>query len=66
MILNPVGKAKSMVLTEEGERRCRELFESTFVSADDAHQRVDLLIPPTLCELRRAASYAGSFGAQGS
>lgn len=30
MILNPVGKAKSVVLTEEGEKRCRELFEKHF------------------------------------
>ena len=30
MILDPVGKAKSVVLTEEGERRCKELFEKHF------------------------------------
>ena len=30
MILNPVGKAKSVMLTEEGEKRCRELFEKHF------------------------------------
>jgi hypothetical protein len=32
MILNPVGKAKSVVLTEEGEKRCEELFEKFFGS----------------------------------
>jgi hypothetical protein len=26
-ISDPVGKAKSVILTEEGEKRCRELFE---------------------------------------
>ena len=30
MILNPVGNAKSAVLTEEGERRCEELFRKHF------------------------------------
>lgn len=30
MILNPVGKAKSVVLTEEGEKRCEELFRRHF------------------------------------
>jgi len=30
MILDPVGKAKSVVLTEEGEKRCEELFRSHF------------------------------------
>lgn len=30
MILNPVGKAKSVVLTEEGAKRSRELFLTHF------------------------------------
>jgi hypothetical protein len=30
MILNPVGKTKSVVLTEEGEKRCEELFRKHF------------------------------------
>jgi len=30
MILNPVGKAKSVVLTEEGAKRCEELFREYF------------------------------------
>ena len=30
LIGNPVGKAKSVVLTDEGEKRCRELFEKHF------------------------------------
>jgi hypothetical protein len=30
MILDPVGKAKSVVLTEQGERRCEELFHKHF------------------------------------
>jgi hypothetical protein len=30
MILDPVGKAKSVVLTEEGEKRCEELFFKHF------------------------------------
>jgi hypothetical protein len=30
LILDPVGKAKSVVLTEEGEKRSRELFEQYF------------------------------------
>ena len=30
MIHNPVGKAKSVVLTEEGLRRAKELFEAMF------------------------------------
>lgn len=30
MILDPVGKAKSVVLTEEGEKRCEELFGRLF------------------------------------
>ena len=30
MIFDPVGKAKSVVLTEESEKRCRELFRKHF------------------------------------
>lgn len=30
MILDPVGKAKSVVLTEEGEKRCEKLFSQHF------------------------------------
>ena len=30
IILDPVGKAKSVVLTEEGEKRCGELFFKHF------------------------------------
>jgi hypothetical protein len=30
MIHNPVGKAKSVILTEEGLRRSKELFEAMF------------------------------------
>jgi hypothetical protein len=30
MILDPVGKAKSVMLTEEGEKRCEELFFKLF------------------------------------
>ena len=30
MILNPIGKAKSVVLTEEGETRSKELFKQHF------------------------------------
>jgi hypothetical protein len=30
LISNPVGKAKSVVLTEDGEKRCRELFQKHF------------------------------------
>ena len=30
MIFDPVGKAKSVVLTEEGEKRCGELFRKHF------------------------------------
>jgi Domain of unknown function (DUF6429) len=33
MISDPVGKAKSVVLTGEGERRCKELFEKHFCSS---------------------------------
>ena len=33
MILNPVGKAKSVALTEEGQKRCEELFRQHFCSA---------------------------------
>jgi Mn-dependent DtxR family transcriptional regulator len=33
MILNPVGKAKSVVLTEQGEKRCEELFLKHFCSS---------------------------------
>lgn len=33
MILDPVGKAKSVVLTEEGEKRCEELFRKHFGSS---------------------------------
>ncbi len=29
-ISNPVGKAKSVILTDEGVRRCEELFEQHF------------------------------------
>jgi len=32
MILDPVGKAKSVVLTAEGEQRCEELFRRHFCS----------------------------------
>ena len=34
MILDPVGKAKSVVLTEEGEKRCEELFRKLFSSSE--------------------------------
>ena len=34
MILNPVGKAKSVVLTPEGEKRCGELFRRHFCSSE--------------------------------
>ena len=34
MILDPVGKAKSVVLTEEGEQRSREIFDRLFCSSD--------------------------------
>ncbi len=34
MILDPVGKAKSVVLTAEGEQRSRELFEKLFCSSE--------------------------------
>ncbi|MDF1853703.1 MAG: DUF6429 family protein [Verrucomicrobiales bacterium] len=34
MILDPVGKAKSVVLTEEGEKRCEELFRKLFASSE--------------------------------
>lgn len=34
MILNPVGKAKSVVLTDEGEQRCKELFQRHFCFPD--------------------------------
>ena len=30
MLLDPVGKAKSVILTEAGEKRCEELFRSRF------------------------------------
>ena len=30
MILDPVGKAKSVVLTEKGEKLCEELFRKHF------------------------------------
>src|ERR1035438_10231691 len=33
MILNPVGNAKSVVLTEQGEKRCEELFLKHFCSS---------------------------------
>jgi hypothetical protein len=33
MICDPVGKAKSVVLTEEGMKRCEELFRKHFCSA---------------------------------
>jgi hypothetical protein len=32
MIRDPVGKAKSVVLTEEGQKRCKEMFEKFFCS----------------------------------
>jgi Domain of unknown function (DUF6429) len=32
---NPVGKAKSVVLTEEGVRQAEALFEKHFVAEDD-------------------------------
>ena len=33
LIQDPVGKAKSVVLTEEGEKRSRELFQKYFARA---------------------------------
>ena len=33
MILDPVSKAKSVVLTEQGEKRCEELFRKHFSSS---------------------------------
>jgi hypothetical protein len=33
MICDPVGKAKSVVLTEEGEKRSRELFQQHFLQS---------------------------------
>ena len=35
MIFDPVGKAKSVLLTEEGEKRCEELFRMHFVPPTD-------------------------------
>ena len=35
MILNPVGKAKSVVLTEEGEEKSRALFRAMFCRGGD-------------------------------
>jgi len=32
MIENPVGKAKSLTLTEQGEKRCKELFRRHFAA----------------------------------
>ena len=32
MIENPVGKAKSLTLTEQGEKRCEELFRRHFAA----------------------------------
>ena len=34
MINDPVSKAKSVVLTAEGEKRCEELFRNHFCSPD--------------------------------
>ena len=36
LIGDPVGKAKSVLLTEEGERRSRELFQQMFGRADQS------------------------------
>jgi len=33
LISDPIGKAKSVVLTEEGEKRSRELFEKHFAQS---------------------------------
>ena len=33
MILDPVGKAKSVILTEEGAKRCEQLFMKHFGQA---------------------------------
>lgn len=34
MICDPVGKAKSVLLTEEGEKRCEELFRKHFLRSE--------------------------------
>lgn len=34
-IFNPVGKAKSVTLTAEGERRCRQAYYRLFTKADN-------------------------------
>jgi Mn-dependent DtxR family transcriptional regulator len=36
LISNPVGKAKSVVLTEDGEKRCRELFQKHFCGGKES------------------------------
>jgi len=35
LILDPIGKAKSVVLTEEGRRRCEEAFQRLFTKPAD-------------------------------
>ncbi len=39
MIGNPVGKAKSVVMTEEGEKRSEELFEEFFVGSGKSEKK---------------------------
>jgi hypothetical protein len=55
MILDPVGKAKSVVLTDEGEKRCEDLFRKHFCSS------VSKSKPRPGCKwkLRRRASFVG-------
>ena len=36
MILDPVGKVKSVVFTDEGLKRAKELFETMFKKQSDA------------------------------
>jgi hypothetical protein len=35
LIFDPVGKAKSVVLTPEGQRRCEEAYHRLFAKRDD-------------------------------
>ena len=40
-ILDPVGKAKSVVLTEQGEAHCKKLFEKHFCLPDEIKRDLD-------------------------
>ena len=56
MIFDPVGKARSMILTEEGLRESRRLFEALF-----SRRAGEQIGPPDELQVQRVPTAAGPF-----